>query len=291
MPGDSQLAAMREYYERAEEQDRLDGPQGQLEFARTKEIVLRHLPPPPAVVADVGGGPGRYSLWLASLGYRVVHRDLMPLHVGQLRQAAGGDPRIQSAVADARRLDLADGSADAVLLLGPLYHLDQRRDRVQALTEAHRVVRPGGPVIAAAISRWAVRMDGILKTQMYQTLPQAEAELDSIERTGLLPPLYQGSFCGYTHRPGQLRAELAASGLVSIDVVSVEGPAFLLGDLAERLADDESRRVVLETARALEQVPELLGIGTHLIATGRRAAEDQRVVAMPPSTGMTAPVT
>jgi SAM-dependent methyltransferase len=270
MPGDPKLAAMRVYYERGEEQGRLDEPQGQLEFERTKEIVLRHLPPAPAVVADVGGGPGRYSLWLAGLGYQVVHRDLMPLHVKQLLTAAGGDPRIQSAVADARQLDLAGASADAVLLLGPLYHLDRRRDRVQALTEAHRVVRPGGPVIAAAISRWAVRMDGILRTRLYETLPNAEAGLPSIERTGLLPPLYDGSFCAYLHRPGQLRAELSASGLTSIEVVSVEGPAFLLGDLGERLADPESRRVVLETARALERVPELAGIGTHLMATGRR---------------------
>jgi SAM-dependent methyltransferase len=242
-------------------------------------------------VADIGGGPGRYSLWLASLGYQVVHRDLMPLHVRQLRQAAGGDPRIQSAVADARQLDLADRSAGAVLLLGPLYHLDQRRDRVQALTEAHRVVRPGGPVIAAAISRWAVRMDGILRARLYETVPAFEAEVSSIERTGLLPPFYQGSFCAYLHRPGQLRAELTASGLRSVEVVSVEGPAFLLADLGARLADAESRRVVLETARALERVPELAGIGTHLIAAGRRAPADQTVVPMPPSTGITAPVT
>jgi hypothetical protein len=76
--------------------------------------------------------------------------------------------------------------------------------------------------------------------------------------------------CGYTHRPGQLRAELAASGLRVTRLVSVEGPAFLLDDLAERLADPEGRRVVQETARALESVPELRGIGPRLLATARR---------------------
>jgi hypothetical protein len=55
--------------------------------------MLRHLPNPPAIVADIGGGPGRYSLWLAQLGYQVLHRDLIPLHVTQLREAADGNPR------------------------------------------------------------------------------------------------------------------------------------------------------------------------------------------------------
>ena len=269
MPEDPGLTAMREYYERGLEAGRLAETQGLLEFERTKEIILRHLPPPPAVVADIGGGPGRYALWLAGLGYQVVHRDLMPQHVAALRQAVGSDQRIDSAVGDARQLDLAGESADAVLLLGPLYHLS-RRDRLRALAEAQRVVRPGGPVFAAAISRWALRMDGILRLRLYQTLPSAEAALPETERTGRLPPLHQGAFCGYTHRPGQLRAELAASGLKVTGVVGVEGPAYLLADLAERLADDDDRRVVLETARALERVPELLGIGPHLLATAFR---------------------
>jgi SAM-dependent methyltransferase len=274
MAENTALEAMRAYYQRGEEAGRLEAPQGQLEFERTKEIVLRHLPPPPATVADIGGGPRRYALWLAGLGYQVVHRDLMPLHVEQLRNAAAGDPRIGSQVADARELDLAAGSVDAVLLLGPLYHLTRRADRVKVLAEAARVVRAGGPVFAAAISRWAGRIDGILRARLYQTSSQAEPMLISAERTGLLVPLSPGSFSAYTHRPGQLKAEITASGLRLADLVSVEGPAFLLADLEERLADQEGRRVVLDTARALERVPELIGIGPHLVATAHRGLPD-----------------
>jgi SAM-dependent methyltransferase len=270
MPDDPKLTAMREHYGAGREQGRLAESYGQLEFERTKEIILRHLPSPPALVADIGGGPGRYALWLAQFGYQVLHRDLMPLHVEQLRQATSGNQRVQAAVADARQLDLASECADAVLLLGPLYHLDRRRDRMRALAEAQRVVRPGGPVFVAAISRWATRMNGILRLRLYETIPGAEAELTAIERTGRLPPLRPGSFSGYLHRPGQLRAELAASGLQVSDLVSVEGPAYLLDDLPERLADDEARRVVMDTARTLERVPELLGIGPHLLATARK---------------------
>jgi SAM-dependent methyltransferase len=157
-------SALSAHYERGLERDRLSSTgRGQLEFERTAEIVGRRLPDAPAVVADIGGGPGRYALWLASLGYLVEHRDLMPLHVGQLKADAAGLPGVRTAVGDARDIDLPDASADAVLLLGPLYHLVDRQDRVRALSECARVVRPGGPVFAAAISRWAVRIDGMLR--------------------------------------------------------------------------------------------------------------------------------
>jgi SAM-dependent methyltransferase len=271
MADDTARAAMFAYYERGAEHGRLDEPQGQLEFARTRQIISRHLPPPPATVADIGGGPGRYALWLATLGYRVLHRDVVPLHVDQLMRQAAGNPRIESAVADARDPYLDPGSADAVLLLGPLYHLERRADRVDALAAAARVVRPGGPVFAAAISRWAARLDGVLRNRLYQATPLAESLLTGSERNGRLTPLSPGEFTGYTHRPGQLRAEITASGLLPIDLVSVEGPAFLLGDLGQRLASDQDRRVVLDTAAALERVPELIGIGPHLLATARRA--------------------
>src|SRR5271163_1966110 len=112
-------AAVRAYYGRGEERDRLSDGRGQLEYVRTTEIVTRSLPPPPALIADIGGGPGRYALWLASLGYQVEHRDLMPLHVTQLQVDAAAVSGIRTAIGDARALDLPDASADAVLLLGP----------------------------------------------------------------------------------------------------------------------------------------------------------------------------
>jgi SAM-dependent methyltransferase len=159
---------------------------------------------------------------------------------------------------------------DAVLLLGPIYHLRRRDQRLRALREAWRVVRPGGPVFVAAISRWAPRLDGELRARLYESLPAIRELTPRVERTGWMPPLFPGSFSAYCHRPQQLRAELRGAGFRVQDLVAVEGMGFVLEDLDERLVDPLARSVVLDTARATERVPELLGIGPHLLATAVR---------------------
>ena len=215
----SERADVDAYYARDEERDRLSqDARGVLEFERSVEIIRRSLPPAPAVVADIGGGPGRYALWLAEHGYQVEHRDLMPLHVQHLAAADGAAALVRSKVADARDLDLADASADAVLMLGPIYHLRRRADRISALREAWRVVRPGGPVFVAAISRWAPRLDGELRSRLYQVYPAIRELTALVERTGWMPPLHEGSFTAYCHRPGQFRAELRGAAFEVADL-------------------------------------------------------------------------
>src|SRR5262245_31660900 len=135
------------HYVAGMEAGRLAQGSGRLELARTQEILRRFLPPPPAVVVDVGGGPGRYACWLASLGYEVHLYDPAPLHVVQAEEASKAQPNHPVAsctVGDARASNRPAESADAVLFLGPLYHLTDRADRVAALKEAHRVLRPRG---------------------------------------------------------------------------------------------------------------------------------------------------
>lgn len=264
-------ADLEAYYGRGLEADRLvaDGP-GMLEFARTTEIIDRRLPPAPAAVADIGGGPGRYTEWLAGRGYQVEHRDLIPMHVEQALAAVNGSPLVRARVGNALDLDLADASVDAVLLLGPMYHLRHRAGRLGALREALRIVRPGGPVFVAAISRWAARLDGVLVQRLYYKYTAMRDVVFTVEQAGWLPPLHAGSFTAYCHRPGQLRAEVRAAGLHVADLVSVEGAAFMLSDLAERLADPVDREMLLESLRATERVPELLGVGPHLLVTAVR---------------------
>ena len=255
-----------EYYDRSSEWDRLAEGRGRLEFLRTTEIVSassrrrRQLSLTSAAVR--GAHPVARGAWLSGRA-----PDLVPRHVQELTQNARDRPGVRTAVADARDLDLADSAVDAVLLLGPLYHLSKRADRLRALAEANRIVRPGGPVFAAAVSRWAPRILTELHARLYLQIPALREALPRAERTGELPRLTQDSWFGYCHRPQQLRAELNAVGLEVADLVSVDVPALLMADIAERMNDPVDRAVVLDAARALERIPEMLGIGPHLLAT------------------------
>lgn len=259
--------ALQQYYARGEEADRLSTGVGLVESLRTKAIIDRNLPPPPTVIADIGGGPGHYTDWLIERGYTVIHGDLVQHHVDQVIDRHGS--RCDSAVRDARALDLADASVDAMMLLGPLYHLPDAEDRARVLQEAARVVRPGGPVWIAAITRWVGRIHAVLHLRAPFHLDNVLDEVAETERTGIARPLFPGAFNGYYHRPGQLRDELEASPLELESLVAVEGVALHLGDLDERLAEEAERELLLGVLEALEDVPELLGAGPHLLATAR----------------------
>lgn len=270
--GDADEKLLHEHYELDQEHARLDRPLGIVEYERTQEILLRHLPNAPARIADIGAGPGRYAIWLASLGCEVEARDLVPLHIEHLSAEATSVGSINAKVGDARNIDLDDASVDAVLLLGPLYHLTERQDRLRALREAARIVIPGGPIFVAAISRWSPRLHAEVARSYHRLVDGLHAHTLEVERTGLLPPIWPGAFLGYCHRPQELADEIQEADLDLLDLVSVEGIAFALSDLQERLADAADREIVFAAARELERIPELLGIGPHLLATARRTS-------------------
>lgn len=266
--------AMHRYYERDRERDRLADGLGMLEFERTTEIILRTLPAAPAVVADIGGGPGRYTDWLVDLGYTVIHRDVVPHHVDQVHARYPGTSAVDTAVGDALDLDLETGSVDALLLLGPMYHLPDPADRKQALREAARVTRSGGRVYAAAIGRWSARIQGVLLDRVYAETPAGFGAVDEVERTGVLPPIVEGGFTGYAHTPDDFRSDVQVEGLKLETLIAVEGiaSAFPGEDVAARLADPTDRMVLLDCLRALESVPDLLGASSHLLAVARRTS-------------------
>lgn len=262
-----------DYYERAPEEARLEQGPSLLEEVRTRELIERFAPAAPRTVLDVGGAAGAYALWLAEAGYAVHLIDPVPRLVAeaQRRSAAAPRPLASCRIGDARDLDLPDDTADVVLLLGPLYHLTNSRDRARALHEASRVLKPGGWLFVAAISRWASALDGLARELLNDSRFAQIVERDLHDGQHRNPTDRLDYFTtAYFHRPDELADEVRDSGLNLKGVYGLEGPGWILPDVGERMVDAHRRNMLLDVARKLEAEPAVVGWSAHLLAVAQR---------------------
>jgi ubiquinone/menaquinone biosynthesis C-methylase UbiE len=262
------------YYTAGDEASRLRTGWFQLEQARTRELILLHLPSPPATIIDAGGGSGPYACWLAAQGYQVHLIDPVAKHVEQAREASVAQPQFPLAsadVGDARHLTHPDASADAVLLLGPLYHLVEREHRLACLHEARRVLRPGGLLWAAAISRFASLFDslsaGFFADPAFAPILARDLE-EGQHRNPTDNPIYFTD--AYFHKPGELSRELLAAYFQVVKLAAIEGPGWIARDFDRLWNDPLQRERLLEVVRKVESEPSILGASSHIMAIGRK---------------------
>jgi len=140
-------------YNNGVERNRLRADLGLIEFERTKELLLENLPKPPAIIYDIGGAYGEYSWWLASLGYDVHLFDLSPKNIEMSAELSKEYPNVSlraAEVSDARSINRPSNSADAILLMGPLYHIVDKDERIACLNESKRLLKRGGKLFTAA---------------------------------------------------------------------------------------------------------------------------------------------
>src|SRR5690606_11227533 len=133
------------------------------------------------------------------------------------RQVAQQRPDCELAsirLGDARALDQAAECVDAVLLLGPLYHLTERAQRLAALREARRVVRPGGVIFAVGISRFASLLDGLASDFLDDPAFVRIVEQDLRSGQHRNPANHPAYFTtAYFHHPDELQDEVRAAEL------------------------------------------------------------------------------
>jgi ubiquinone/menaquinone biosynthesis C-methylase UbiE len=263
--------SIEQYYSQGLEQDRLTQGIWKLEKERTLNILTRTLPPAPAVILDVGGAAGAYAFPLAERGYQVHLIDPVQLHIDQaLEHSKTTKIRLAScALGDARKLNQEDNIADAVLLLGPLYHLIDRKDRLQALSETFRILKPNGILVAAAISRFASFMDGIYRGMLFDAAFQKIVENDlAIGEHRSSDQKYFTT--AYFHRPNGLKEEVKESGFRDISLLAVEGPVWHEPSI-ENLYDDPKVLEKLHTLlQSIETDESIVGASAHMIAIGRK---------------------
>jgi len=260
------------YESEVDEGRRLREGLGELELLRTQDVIRRHLAPHELRILDVGGATGVHAAWLAEDGHRVHVIDPIPAQIARARELpAARAGAITCEVGDARHLEHDDESFDAVLMLGPLYHLVERRDRLQALAEGRRVVRSGGLVFVAAISRFASLFNGLARGFIFEPEFAAIVEQDLRDGQHRNRSHRPGWFTtAFFHHPDELRAEIADAELHVREVVGLEGLAIYLKDLEDRWSEPKAREMILHVARVIETESSLSGLGPHLLGVAER---------------------
>lgn len=263
-----------EYYGLGKEAKRLDGIS--LEKLRTQELITRHIQNPPAKVLDVGGASGVYSFWLSQKGYEVHLVDIVPDHIEQANAfSKESQIKLVSAnIGDARELNFKDCSFDVVLLLGPLYHLTEKEDRIKALKEAKRVLKQGGIVFCAAISRFASLLDGFHQGLVADTQFVSMMNQDLYNGQHRNKTKNQGYFTtAYLHHPDELKEEITNSGFALEGLFAIESFAQFIPEVERKCENKEYLELLLGTLRKIECDASLIGVSSHILGVGKNTVK------------------
>jgi ubiquinone/menaquinone biosynthesis C-methylase UbiE len=271
--------SVRSYYASFGEREwqRLEQPaDGAIEFALTTAKLDAHLQPASRVL-DIGGGPGRYAIWLAQQGHTVALADLSPelLEIARARITDAGVQASVVEIIEADACDLSrwpDASFDAALSLGPFYHLTAASDRSAAANELARVLKPGGVAFIALMPRYAfIRRTFCVPNERHHLLDREW--LGRLVEEGVFENDVAGRFTsGYGFRPEEIEPFFASHGLDQIELLAAEsltaGLAHVMGDLIEQRGEvfESALPLLLDAASD----PSLLGAASHLLLIARR---------------------
>ena len=244
----------------------------QLEHELTLRYLREYLPPQGSIL-DIGAAAGKYTLAVAARGYHVTAVDLSPALIERCRQhvvAEGLEDTVQCLVADARDLSaVTDADFDAVLMMGPLYHLVIEKDRIAALEQAYRRLRPGGMILSSLLSRFGVIGD-LLKRIPHWI--EDDATVQSLLRHGCRPTNYpRGGFRGYFARVAEVAPLHEKVGFDTVAVAGVE-PAISADDESFNRLSGRQREQWLELLYTISREPEILGASRHLLYVGQKPA-------------------
>lgn len=258
------------YYDRSPETEHNRLERHQLEYDLTWRYLERYLPPA-GTILEVGAATGRYTLGLAQRGYRVTAVDLSAAELDLCRATiagAGLTAQVQFVVADARDLGAVTRTDyDAVLLMGPLYHLVEAADRQAALRQVYDRLRDEGRLFSAFISRLGIFGD------LLKNVPdwiEDRAEVEGLLTSGRDPDDYpHDSFRGYFATIDEIAPLHEAAGFATLALAGVE-PCISADDESYNRLTGERRRLWLDLFDTVSQEPSLVGASRHLLYVGQK---------------------
>ena len=250
------------------EHDRLG--RHQLEYDLTWRYLDQYLPPQGSIL-EIGAATGRYTLELAKRGYQLTAVDLSAALLEECRKSLtdeGLEGQVQLVVADARDLgEVTKRDFDAILLMGPLYHLIVKADRQTALKEAFDRLRAGGILFSAFISRVGIMGD------LLKNIPdwiEDQAEVRSLLARGRAPDDAQrGGFRGYFAQISEIAPLHEAIGFETITVAGVE-PAISADDESYNKLEGKQRQLWLDLLYEISTEMSIIGASRHLLYIGKK---------------------
>lgn len=262
----------RYYDEEYEEWERLAWHK--TEFEVTKRYMKEYIPDAGKKILDIGGGPGRYAIYLTQQGHEVTLLDLSGKNIRQaLEKAAEAGVKLDSCIhGDALRLSeylYKEEQFDVVLLMGPLYHLLHREDREKALSEALRVLKPGGLIFVSFISDYAPIQD--FASGLYD-FGDADRLLSYLE-DGRNQTEYGGFTTAYFTSEKEAEEMMAQAGLCQLAFAGVEnilcGKENMLHGLSEELQEKW-----MDLAFRLSRDKNLMGMNEHFLYIGKKPGQE-----------------
>jgi ubiquinone/menaquinone biosynthesis C-methylase UbiE len=245
------------------------GSRHRTEFSVSLQALREFLPPAPATLIDIGGGPGRYALTLAEQGYTVTLVDLSPANLALAQQKDAEAASHLQAILQANALDLSSFPAesfDAALLMGPLYHLLEPAERLQALREAHRLLKPGGVLVAAFISRFAPLRDS--SKAHPEWLKDQPAAIEQLLTTGAVSG-FPGFTDAYFAHPDEIVPLCQAAGFETLGRMGCEGVVAGNEQLINQLCAADFEQWA-ELNYRISQDPAAIGASDHILYIGRK---------------------
>lgn len=269
------MSEVYDFYNAGAEIGRLEHGLGKVEFYRTKEILSEYIKGI-NVIYDIGGGIGAYSQWLSKMGNDVHLLELAENAVNYAKENMMRDCKFTAETSDARHINRPDNSADVVLLMGPLYHLQNIDDRIAALLEAYRVMKNGGLLIVSGISKyssttWALSVYGenndFIDDPIFFDMLRDEINTGNHNRPKEYPYLIAES---YFSTPKKLSSEIEDAGFKVINYHAIEGCVWFTPHLNEKWENDASREHLLEIIHMTEHDSEIIGMSPHFLIAARK---------------------
>lgn len=264
-----------DFYNNGAEINRLENGLGIIEFYRSKEIIEGYLGQRQTIY-DIGGGVGKYSQWLAEKGHNVTLIELAPNAVKYAIDSQADNVTYKAQVGDARSIDKPNESADIVLLMGPLYHLQSKAERNKALSEAHRVLKKGGLLFAVGISKfssttWSLSVYGndnyFIDDDIYMNMLRQELTTGKHNRPEEYPFIIADA---YFHTLTELKDEIMCNGFTILNSHAIEGCIWFTPQLNAKWENVDNRSRLLNIIHLTENEETLMGMSPHFMVVAKK---------------------